>query len=154
MPVKGTDEVLRNINAAVKKMKGNVEAGLLFGAGYLKKESQKLTPVVTSYLRNSAYVKPYKKRKKVGAEVGYTADYAVYVHEDAEKEKRRAARRGTPHPKGRVIRSHVGYWKFLETPLKEKSRQIIAIIREAAKKSFKQHRAAVVVRGGLRGPKK
>lgn len=35
------------------------------------------TPVDTGNLRDSSYIKPYKR----GYEVGYTADYAIHVHE-------------------------------------------------------------------------
>lgn len=54
--VKGLDKVLKNLNREIKKIKKNSVKGLLAAGLFIKGESQKQTPVVTSNLRNSAFV--------------------------------------------------------------------------------------------------
>jgi hypothetical protein len=95
-------------------------------------ESQELVPVVTGDLRASAYTDTTETPLGPVARVGYTEPYALRVHEDPVAEKRREARRGTPHPAGPVQQARVGQWKYLETALKENFGRILEIIRARA----------------------
>ena len=76
----------------------------------------KRTPVDTGNLKGSHYVdvKEINKGKHI-AEIGVTADYGVYVHEDLSKR----------HPTGEA--------KFLENAIKAKAKEILEILRRTAR---------------------
>jgi hypothetical protein len=97
--------------------------------------------------QHSASVGMSRIRTKQGdqpkAEVGYSALYAVVVHENP-----RAGKTGGISPQGkkytsgltekgnkseRIVFADSGEWKFLETPLKEHVRDIFNIIKGEAK---------------------
>lgn len=68
---------MTNLNREIKKIKGDVSKGLLAAAYYIKGEAMEVTPHDTGNLINTAFA-------KMGGEfayVGYTASYALYVHE-------------------------------------------------------------------------
>ena len=112
--ITGTDKVLRNLNRQIRGIQNRTKGGMRHAALVVRKRSQELTPVKTSNLKGSAGTEVYDTAKGLGAVIYYTAYYAVYVHE-IDKNYR------------------VGQWKFLETALKEKSREIVSIIRRYAK---------------------
>lgn len=109
----GLDRVLRNLNREVRGIQNRGKAGLWMAALMIRRRAQQLTPVKTGNLRASAYTHAYNTPKGPGAEIGYTANYAVFVHE-IDKDYR------------------VGQWKFLETALKEKARDALEMIRREA----------------------
>ena len=157
----GISEVLSNLNKELAKIEGASLDGLVLAALEVQADAQKLTPVVTGNLQNSAYVLSSKKtvlgsqaeataeaasrlaREKAEVEnelavnVGFTAMYAPFVHENP-----RAGKTGGKSPKGieykpekgskRIVYSTVGQWKFLETALKN-TKKIIAIVAAKAK---------------------
>lgn len=109
--ITGTDKVLRNLNREIMGIRSRSKAGLREAALVIRRRSMELTPVDTGNLRGSAYTETFDGVEGPGAEIGYTAGYAVYVHE--------------------IDKSYtVGQWKFLETALKEKSHEILEIIRK------------------------
>lgn len=98
------DSVQASIRKLGKRKLEGLEAGLIGGGLLLIKASLPLCPVDSGNLRATWYVRsgdkqPQKGRKadtsRMGTnpsskilpsvEVGYTADYAIYVHEDLEK---------------------------------------------------------------------
>ena len=112
----GTERVLANLNREILGIKGRTRAGVMKAALLVKNRSVKRTPVDTGNLRASAYVQEWRIGKGPGAEIGYTAAYAPYVHE-IDKAYRKP---GTS-------------WKFLEKALRESRKEILEIIRESAK---------------------
>jgi len=112
--ITGLDVVLRNLNREILGIKNRTRAGLREAALMVRRRSQQLTPVDTGNLKASAYTEVYDSWEGPGAEIGYMAGYAPYVHE-IDKNYR------------------VGQWKFLETALKEKSQEILEIIRKRAR---------------------
>jgi len=114
MLITGTDKVLRNLNRQILGIQNRTKGGMRHAVLVVRKRSQELTPVDTGNLKASAYTEAYNTVEGAGAVIGYTAYYAVYVHE-IDKSYR------------------VGQWKFLETALKEKSQEIVEIIRRYAK---------------------
>ncbi len=79
MAVRGLNNVLANLSAAQQQIIADTKRGLRKGGLLVQRESQKLVPVDQGNLKNSAYT------EMVGplvVQVGYTADYALYVHED------------------------------------------------------------------------
>jgi len=169
--VMGLNNVLKNLNREIKRIKGRSAAGLYAAAMHVRRESVKRAPIVTGNLRRTAYVvgstgqsfnrvndklKPEEGheatvssqmsqvRGKIEPEarVGYSAVYALSVHENP-----RAGKTGGISPSGRVISAGLttkgnksnrkmyatrGEWKFLENPLKESAREIVNIIKDFA----------------------
>jgi len=112
--ITGTDTVLRNLNREIMGIQNRTRGGLREAVLVVRKRSQELTPVATGHLRASAYTEVYNTPGGYGAEIGYMANYAPYVHE--------------------INKNYtIGQWKFLETALKEKNREILEIISKRAR---------------------
>lgn len=96
-------------------VRGAKKAGLA-----LQRESQKVVPVDTGNLKNSATTRVDDSNKGFDAQVtvGYTANYAVYVHENL------TAR----HAPGKTA-------KFLEGPAREMRAEIANIIEAEIRKA-------------------
>lgn len=109
------DKVLANLNCEVKGISNRSRAAMRTVGFMVKGASQALTPVETGNLRGGAYMRSADTTAGPGVEIGYTAAYAVFVHERTELH----------HPKGQA--------KFLETTLKKNAKQILEIIRKTAK---------------------
>ena len=92
MPVKGIKEVNRNFRALVGDIAGNISEKtitkvLITGAA----AAARITPVDTSNLINSQFRRIDKTPVGLIGVVGYTANYAVFVHEGGEKNWQKAA---------------------------------------------------------------
>jgi len=75
------NKVFKNINTVLSK---RAEQSAIYTAGlFVKGSAQKLTPIDTGALKASAYVRPLKG-SGVGVRVGFTQNYAVFVHERVE----------------------------------------------------------------------
>lgn len=85
--------------------------GLKRAGLYLQRLSQKVVPVKTGNLKNSAGTRMIGRGKHSAAVVFYTAAYAVYVHERTELQ----------HKPGKIA-------KFLERPAKLFRDDILRII--------------------------
>lgn len=113
--VEGLSDCLRNLNSEIKGIEKRSMGGILAGASLIIREAKKTTntPRDLGNLVNSAY---FRKAQGGGhfAEMGFTANYALYVHEDLEAH----------HKKGRA--------KFLEIPMNEKKEEAFELIRRAA----------------------
>lgn len=77
----GGQIVLANLVKAEAKHAMALERGLVKAGLWLMRKSQEIVPVDTGYLKSTAYTlkKGYALRTVVY--VGYTASYAIYVHE-------------------------------------------------------------------------
>jgi len=111
--VTGLDEVLDNLNRRVEEIEGATMAGLLEAGMKIQAASQKRTPVDTGNLKGSAYTRK-AQGGALSVEIGYTANYAVNVHEI-----------DMPHA--------VGQWKFLESALRENEDAIVDIVQQKAR---------------------
>jgi hypothetical protein len=114
--VVGIERVVKNLNREIRRIRGRTKTGLWLAAQYVKGASLVKTPVDTGHLRQSAYVTAFDSSAGPGAEIGYTAAYAVYVHE-IDKNYRAP---GTS-------------WKFLERALMESRKAILEIIARTSK---------------------
>jgi len=108
----GGNEVLQNLNRAIRQIEGRTRAGLLKAGLFGKAEALKQTPIDTGHLRGSAYVELLPTKEPV-VEIGYTADYAPFVHEIQKNYK-------------------VGNWQFLRNALVENKEKILEIIKDEA----------------------
>lgn len=128
--VEGLDDVLRNLNREIDGIENRTMAGLMAGGLIVQGESQKHTPVEYGNLRASAYTRKVPE-DALTVEVGYTSEYAVYVHENLE-----AKWAGKPRPSGLGV-----YWgpkgtpKFLENAVRDKAKSVLNAIRKYAKVS-------------------
>ena len=113
MSVQGLDEVLKNLNREIKEIEGATLSGLWDAGLQIQRVSQSRTPVDTGNLKGSAYT---RRTSDDGVEIGYTANYAIYVHENME----------AAHTNGQA--------KFLESALRDNQRNIIKIIERRAKR--------------------
>ena len=104
----GLNSKLRRHQYATERglRKGLLKAGLA-----LQRESQKIVPIDTGVLRNSASTRLEDWGFQSKAIVGYETDYAIYVHEDLEAR----------HKPGKQA-------KYLEQPLREHSDRLIGIV--------------------------
>jgi len=126
--IQGVAEVVRNLRRQEQAMAQNVSRGLRRAGLFLQRESMLRVPVDFSALKNSAYTRRTGNGWRTKVTVGYTAPYAIYVHENVEMKLKGQPRR--PPSKGR-------YWdpqgraqaKFLEEPMRTLAPRIRDIIR-------------------------
>jgi hypothetical protein len=78
---KGLDTLARGVSSAYKKQMAAVRDGLLEAGLLLQAYSMEECPVQFGILRGSSYVKMVDNGT---VQVGYTASYAIYVHEDLD----------------------------------------------------------------------
>lgn len=109
MAMTGTDQVLKNLRKAVKRVSAGAAEGIDQGAEVLLEESLKLVPVDSGALRDSG--------KVVDGAVVYDAPHAVTVHEDLDAQ----------HANGQA--------KFLEAAARD--RQVRRRMLEAVAKPLK-----------------
>jgi len=114
-------------------MADRVALGLRAAGLELQRASQQMAPVEFGNLRASAYTTSRGTGFGTIVEVGYTASYALFVHEKVGMVLRGQLRSPSPPHQGR-------YWdpqgraqaKFLETPARTMAPQLMTIIRRTA----------------------
>lgn len=130
----GLATVLANLHRAHARVIAGATRGLTVAGLLLQRTSQDMVPVEFGPLRASAYTRPFGF---LAVEVGYTAAYALWVHEAVAMKLRGQPRRqrpGGPPPIG-------NYWdpspharaKFLEIPFRALRPQLVRIIRTHAR---------------------
>lgn len=133
--VKGLEEITRNINRQIAAMPRATMAGLMAAGLIVQRDAQLHVPVDTGNLKASAFTRKAQKSsdRKPAVEVGFTASYAVFVHENMEQ-KLRGVPRTSGSGKGR-------YWdpqgragpKFLQNAVADNQRKIVDTIAAHAK---------------------
>jgi len=114
--VSGQATIVKNLSRFTKRQADKVSRGLKLAGLFIQRESQLIVPIDTGVLRNSAFTRARGFGFKTAVGVGYTTDYAIYVHEDL------SAR----HAPGKVA-------KYLEIPVRTKQKEILMIVQRAAK---------------------
>ena len=109
--VTGVEAILRNLTRTKQQQAKGMERGLVKAGLMLQRASQKVVPVDTANLKKSAFTRKEKSGFSTVVLVGYTANYAIYVHEDLE----------ASHKPGKIA-------KYLERPAREHAKEIRAII--------------------------
>ena len=125
--IKGLNEVLSNLNEAIRDIENRSMKGLIKGAIIIRRDMDKtppLIPVDTGNLRSSWFTTPFYTGKNPALIIGFTASYALYVHERVE---------GAKWGKGTVgaidwNRKNSGP-KFLEASLKRNIKEVLEAIR-------------------------
>ena len=147
--VTGVKQIAFNMKKVNSKLGNNFSRGLKIGGLFLLKHSKKIVPVQVGTLRSSGFVRNTGGSGfRTDIVVGYTAEYAAYVHEDLEKAHGKAfnvkhaseiaAAKGTKKSKaerGMFKRGEDQQAKFLEAPARTEKKAIIKIIQKTENKS-------------------
>lgn len=120
MTVTGTEQVLATLKALGEQATPAMQKALRTEAEELMAESQVLVPRMDGVLSNSGRVVEDLKANVPTLIVGYGgpgAPYALSVHENP-----RSGKTGGVGPRGQKYKkwAHVGQWKFLEQPWKQR----------------------------------
>lgn len=125
--VTGLQEVLANLNKEISGIKGRSLAGLYEAGLKIEAASNERAPSEYGNLRGSSYTRK-SLSGDLSVEIGYTASYAAYVHENLEMKL-----------KGELRPSGLGkYWgpkgenKFLEKTVRINEANIIKIVQHHA----------------------
>lgn len=119
-------KVGRAIGKALELSVTGARKGFLPGGLVIQRQAQLYVPVEYGELRGSAFVRVLKD----GVEVGFTAAYAVYVHENMQQKLK-----GKPRPSGLGV-----YWgpaggpKFLTRAVQERRDEFVEIVAASAKR--------------------
>jgi len=114
----GVKELQKAFITRKKAHAKGLRIGLKRAGLFLQRESQKLVPIDTGVLRESANTREEGVGFNVAVIVSYGANYALYVHEDLEAR----------HKPGKSA-------KYLEKPLREKRDRMGAIVVEAVERT-------------------
>jgi len=110
--VNGLDTILRNLNGAIDDIEGGTIEGLLAGGLIIERTAKRYVPVLTGNLKNSGYTRKVGPRT---VEVGFSAAYAVFVHENLEARHRN------------------GQSKYLQRAVVEKRTDVLEQVQRRAK---------------------
>ncbi len=113
--VTGVGTVVKRLMTAKSEVASGMERGLVKAGLMLQRASQQLVPLDTGALKNSAFTRKVGSGFSTDVQVGYTQEYAVFVHENLEAH----------HP--------IGQAKFLEQPARDLRPDMIALIRAEAR---------------------
>lgn len=120
MIVSGQEEIIRNLNAEIRKMTDRSRKGMRTAALIVRRESMERTPVEFANLKGEHYTEVWDEPGiGISAEVGTGTDvsrgYAIYVHEILDN------------------RHTVGQARFLATALIVKSKEVLQAIIDAVR---------------------
>jgi hypothetical protein len=130
--LKGLDECLANLNREIKGIEDATIGGLLAAGLIIQRDAQKHVPVEHGFLRASAFTRKAigSTDQKPGVEVGFSAAYALFVHENLEQKWK-----GKPRLSGLGV-----YWgpagepQFLTHAIERNNEAILDAIKSRVKK--------------------
>ena len=139
----GTAQAQRDLDRRRRQFGRNWERGMLRGGAFLLDQANRIVPVDQGPLRASGFVRHSGKGLRVIVRVGYTADYAMMVHEDLDAAHGEAFNRKYAHEitigakqpwnnKTFHTRGAGQSAKFLEIPARRDRGRIVQIVRESA----------------------
>ncbi len=124
----GLEQAINNLNREIEKKQKKQLAGMYAAGLLVERRSKKLVPREHGPLVASGYTRKESEKSVI---VGYSAGYALAVHENME-----AKLRGKPRPSGLGV-----YWgpsgepKFLERPFREGQKDILETIASYTKEN-------------------
>ena len=135
--------VMKRLNDRVEAIQGRTIGGLRAAGLKVQRLSQKRVPVEYGKLKASAYTRRAMENA-LAVEVGYSASYAVYVHENIEMKFA-----GKPRPAkgyhGRKKKNEIGglgvYWgpagqpKYLQSAVVELQDDIVKTVADFARRA-------------------
>lgn len=131
--MKGLDATLKNLNKKILAIKNVTVDGLLAGGLIVQADAQRHVPVEFGVLRQSAYTRKVRDGASPLVEVGFSAKYAPWVHENLEMKLR-----GKPRPSGKGV-----YWgpqgeaRFLSNAVERQTDKVVDVIAKRAQKAIK-----------------
>ena len=131
--ISGLNQVLANTKKATALIRAGERRGLLRAGFFLQRKSQDIVPWDEGNLHSTAFTRPEMTALGDSVIVGYTAEYAVYVHEDMEKAhgeayNKKYAMKIVAGIKGYHTRGENQQAKFLEKPARENRTEMLAMI--------------------------
>ena len=118
--IKGMDNVLKNLNKEITDIEGLSMKGLIRAAIIIRRDMDKTSPLIPideGNLRGSWFTDQRKYAKGMELRMGFTAEYAWYVHEMIGANYKRPGAGA----------------KFFEASLKRNAGKILDVIKEEAK---------------------
>jgi len=118
--VRGVDKVIRNLNREIQQIEGRTMKGLIRAAALLRYDmdhTEPLIPVDWGNLRGSWFTDPQYMKGQPVVRLGFSANYAWYVHEMVDANFQRPGAGA----------------KFFEAALKRNHNEILEIIRQEAR---------------------
>lgn len=115
--VNGVNAILRALDKSDAKVAAATARGLKKAGLVLQRESQKIVPIDTGALKNSAFTRATGAGFDTEVIVGYTQEYAIYVHEDLNAR----------HAPGKEA-------KFLEGPARRLQTRLARVVAAEAEK--------------------
>jgi hypothetical protein len=145
--LEGLDVVIRNLNKEIVAIKNRSMGGLIKGAALVRRDmdiTSPLIPVYTNNLRSSWFTIPVRIEANMhqipALKVGFTASYAVFVHENVganfggRPDKVKFTKSGKPTAATKKFFRRPGAGaKFFEASLNRNATEVLRIIREEAK---------------------
>ena len=140
MKVQGLNTVLKNMRRASDKLSGSYSRGLKRAGALVLRRSQKIVPVEWGNLKGSGFVRALGEGFHTKVVIGYTAEYAIYVHENTnaahgEEYNRKYAREISAHLAGYHRRGKDQQAKFLEKAFLESIDDILRIMHSEMSKT-------------------
>ena len=132
--VTGVNQVIAKMKAFDKMAIAKLQTRLVIAAKLLKRESMKIVPRDKGHLIGSAFHRLIPAGWLSDAIVGYTAEYAIYVHEDLDKahgaayNKKYAAEIADNKNKHFKQKKPDEQAKFLERPLRDHRSKILRLL--------------------------
>lgn len=111
------NDIIRNLQKEIGNIEGDLSKGLLAAGLFVQGESQRTVPHDTGTLSNSSFTSMGELMGMPAVRVGYTAEYAAFVHEMPQEYN--YSKPGTGP-------------KFLEKAVKDNVPTILKIIRDRA----------------------
>lgn len=135
------EKIRANIERYRQRLGRHLEVGLLRAGLALQRESQLRVPVDTGNLKASAFTRLEGEGLDAQVAVGYTAGYALYVHEAVGMKLKGKPRRAGTRPGGKGWLGR--YWdpqgraqpKFLQAPADEMTGELREIVRRELAKA-------------------
>ena len=115
--VEGAKKIAKRLREESHRITTGIARGLAKAGLFLQRESQKIVPIDTSALKNSAVTIVQGEGLSTVVIVGYFQSYALYVHEDLNAR----------HAEGKSA-------KYLEKPLRQHKEYMAYLIRSEAMK--------------------
>lgn len=118
--LKGIEKTVHNLNKEINKIRGRNRKGLLRAAIYLRRRMDEISPMIpvdTGNLRSSWFTEPFGSKDLPAVRLGFTAEYAWFVHENIGANFRRPGSGA----------------KFLQARLEQDRKQTLNIIASEAK---------------------
>lgn len=145
--VKGIQEIFKKLDKTDAKLAVRFQDSLKKAGLFIQRKSNETVPVgVTGNLKASSYCRDFGRGWKAVVMVGYTANYAIYVHEMIENKHGAAFNEAyadkialARETKGKLGSKLRKYWfnrgenqraKFLEYAIKENRNKILGIIEK------------------------